>query len=357
MSSAPRPDSEASGHFLLGSVVSLTLHAVLLLLAAMLLRGCQQGSPGTAGGEVFREVGLFVVDGADDGRSDVGLQSGEGEDSQTQPTQAVPATTVADADQSSDSPNPASRVPNEIPDVGTLTDPDMTGADDGNQSSPLAGLIGPGTAVAGRSGGVAGGSQSLIQPLQAGGARKIGGTGGVGETTFMNIAGVGRSFVYVIDTSSSMDGPRLRTARAQLKASLRLLQPNQQFAVILYNEYRVRLKLRRQAEQPMYFATDVNKQLAAQEIDRIASDNGTDHRPALLEALALKPDVIYFLTDGDEPELSTADLKDIAHYRNATTIHVIKFGDGTFTSRTLNWLQKLAQLGQGEYREIVAETR
>jgi hypothetical protein len=36
---------------------------------------------------------------------------------------------------------------------------------------------------------------------------------------------------------------------------------------------------------------------------------------------------------------------------------VIKFGDGTFTSRTLNWLQKLAQLGQGEYREIVAETR
>ena len=122
MSSAPRPDSEASGHFLLGSVVSLTLHAVLLLLAAMLLRGCQQGSPGTAGGEVFREVGLFVVDGADDGRSDVGLQSGEGEDSQTQPTQAVPATTVADADQSSDSPNPASRVPNEIPDVGTLTD-------------------------------------------------------------------------------------------------------------------------------------------------------------------------------------------------------------------------------------------
>ena len=173
----------------------------------------------------------------------------------------------------------------------------------------------------------------------------------------MNIAGVGRSFVYVIDTSSSMDGPRLRTARAQLKASLRLLQPNQQFAVILYNEYRVRLKLRRQAEQPMYFATDVNKQLATQEIDRIASDNGTDHRPALLEALALKPDVIYFLTDGDEPELSTADLKDIAHYRNATTIHVIKFGDGTFTSRTLNWLQKLAQLGQGEYREIVAETR
>jgi len=357
MSSASRPNTAAPGNFLFGSFVSLVLHLLLLLLASLLLKGCQQGSPGSAGGEAFREVGLFLVDGSEDGRGDVGLQPGEGSDDQTQPAPQSSAATNTAADQTAAADNPAGRVPQQIPDTGTLSDPEPTGAEDGSQAAPLSGLIGPGAAIAGRSGGTAGGSESLIQPLQSGGARKIGGVGGPGETTFMNIAGVGKSFVYVIDTSSSMDGPRLRTARAQLKASLRLLQPNQQFAVILYNEYRVRLKLRRQAEQPMYFATDVNKQLAAQEIDRIASDSGTDHRPALLEALALKPDVVYFLTDGDEPELSPADLRDIAHYRNGATIHVIKFGDGTFTSRTLNWLQKLAQLGQGEYREIRAEAR
>jgi len=357
MSSASRPNTAASGNFLLGSFVSLAVHLLLLVLATLLLKGCQQGSPGTAGGEVFREVGLFVVEGSEDGRGDVGLQPDAGSDDQTQPAPRNTATATSAASQTAVAENAAGRVPQQIPDTGTLRDPEQTGAEDGSQSAPLSGLIGPGSANTGRSGGSAGGSESLIQPLQSGGARKIGGVGGPGETTFMNIAGVGRSFVYVIDTSSSMDGPRLRTARAQLKASLRLLQPNQQFAVILYNEYRVRLKLRRQAEQPMYFATDVNKQLAAQEIDRIASDSGTDHRPALLEALALKPDVVYFLTDGDEPELSPADLRDIAHYRNGATIHVIRFGDGSFTSRSLNWLQKLAQLGQGEYREITVEPR
>ena len=355
MNSTVRPTTEGSGNFLLGSLVSLAVHLFVLLLGTLMLKGCQLGSPGTAGGEVFREVGLFVMDGTDEGRSDAGLLPGEGTDDQTQQAPQAPAAANTDANQTADNQNAASRVPRQIPDVGTLTDPDRLGDDDGSQSSPLSGLIGPGAAVAGRSGGADGGSNSLIQPLQSGGTRKSGGTGGAGETTFMNIAGIGKSVVYLIDTSSSMDGPRLRTARAQLKASLRLLQPDQQFAVIFYNEYRVRLKLRRQAEQPMYFATDVNKQLAIQEIDRIASDSGTDHKPALLEALSLKPDVVYFLTDGDEPQLSPADLRDIAHYRNGATIHVIKFGDGSVTSRTLNWLQKLAQQGQGEYREIIAE--
>jgi Ca-activated chloride channel family protein len=168
----------------------------------------------------------------------------------------------------------------------------------------------------------------------------------------MNIVGVGRSFVYVIDTSSSMDGPRLRQAKSQLKASLRLLQPNQQFAVIFYNEITRKLRLRRQAEQTLYFATEVNRQLAAQEIDSVLSDAGTDHRPALLEALALQPDVVYFLTDGDDPSLSKADLKDIRHAANATTIHVIRFGDGVWNRSSDNWLQQLAAQNQGEYREL-----
>ncbi|MEY3460055.1 MAG: hypothetical protein RL215_3212, partial [Planctomycetota bacterium] len=108
----------------------------------------------------------------------------------------------------------------------------------------------------------------------------------------------------------------------------------------------------RQAEQTLYFATEVNRQLAAQEIDSVLSDAGTDHRPALLEALALQPDVVYFLTDGDDPSLSKADLKDIRHAANATTIHVIRFGDGVWNRSSDNWLQQLAAQNQGEYREL-----
>jgi hypothetical protein len=172
---------------------------------------------------------------------------------------------------------------------------------------------------------------------------------------FMEVDGIGDSVVYLIDTSSSMDGNRLKLAQSQLKKSLRLLQAGQKFAIIFYNDdYRERLKLRRQAESErgLYFASELNKQLAAQEVDRVTADRGTDHRPAILEALSLKPDVIYFLTDGDEPALSTADLTEIAKRTGQTTIHVVKFGDGTLVSRKSSWLQRLAIQSQGEYREI-----
>jgi hypothetical protein len=341
--------------FLAGTAISLLLHMAVLLLAVVLFRGCQQGSPGNPGGEVFREVGLFPVDGTDDGTRDAGTLPGAGDADTTQVGENSPSPGQSDDTAVPDPQQSDSRLPTEVPDIGSLASGAQAADATGEDNQPFPGLIGPGTPLNGLAGGAASGSRSLIQPSQQGGARRIGGVGGPGETTFMNIVGQGKSFVYVIDTSSSMDGPRLRMARSQLKASLRLLQPNQQFAVILYSEYRERLKLRRQAEQPLYFATEVNKQLAAQEIDRIASDHGTDHKPALLEAFSLKPDVVYFLTDGDEPALTEADLRDIRHVAGAITVHVIRFGNGAYTDRSITWLQKLAAQCQGEYRELVAE--
>ncbi|MFN5051972.1 MAG: hypothetical protein ACK5L2_10025, partial [Planctomyces sp.] len=90
--------------------MSLVLHLLLLLLASLLLKGCQQGSPGSAGGEAFREVGLFLVDGSEDGRGDVGMQPGEGSDDQTQPAPQSSAATNTAADQTAAADNPAGRV-------------------------------------------------------------------------------------------------------------------------------------------------------------------------------------------------------------------------------------------------------
>ena len=228
-----------------------------------------------------------------------------------------------------------------------------TSEGEGESSAKFPALIGPGQPIGGTQRSVQGGGSPMIQPAEAGGASKLGGVGGPGDTTFMDVSAIGKTFVYVIDTSSSMSGGRLKLAQSQLKKSLRLLQAGQKFAVIFYNDdYRERLKLRRQAEQDLYFASELNKQLAGQEVDRVTADRGTDHRPAILEALSLKPDVIYFLTDGDEPALSTADLTEIAKRTGQTTIHVVKFGDGTLVSRKSSWLQRLAIQSQGEYREI-----
>ena len=114
-----------------------------------------------------------------------------------------------------------------------------------------------------------------------------------------------------------MQGHRLKIARSQLKASLRLLQPSQRFAVIFYNEYHQRLQLRRQPKLDMYFATASNLDVAAHEVDRISCGSGTLHLPAVLEALSLKPDVLYLLTDG-EPELYAADLAKIRRVTDGT---------------------------------------
>lgn len=338
--------------FATGSAVSLLIHGLLFLGMTMVVRGCQKASSGQPGGEAFREVGLFVVDGAENGAAESGLQNGAGSD---QETRDVPEPTQATESDPSENPREpvsadSSAVPTDAPDVGDLLGTG-SGSDNSQSTQDVPRLIGPGLQSGGSSSGASGGS-SLIQPAEAGGAKKLGGFGGPGETTFMNIVGVGKSFVYVIDTSSSMDGGRIRMAKGQLKASLRLLQPNQKFAVLFYNEYIEKLKLRRVAEQPMYFASDVNKQLALQQIETVTPDHGTDHFPALQEALALKPDVIYFLTDGEEPSLSPAELREVQALAGSTTIHVIKFGDGRVTTTATSWLEKLARQCSGEFREL-----
>ncbi|MBL8812736.1 MAG: VWA domain-containing protein [Planctomycetaceae bacterium] len=338
--------------FAAGSAVSLFVHGMLFLAMTFAIRGCQKASSGQPGGETFREVGLFIVDGAEYGEAESGMQNGAGADEETRDVPSASETTVAEPSENpTNTPSPdRSAVPTDAPDVGNLLG-SATASENGDSQQEVPRLIGPGLQAGSSSGGASGGS-SVIQPAEAGGAKKLGGVGGPGETTFMNIVGVGKSFVYVIDTSSSMDGGRIRMAKTQLKASLRLLQPNQKFAVLFYNEYIEKLKLRKVAEQPMYFASDVNKQLALQQIETITPDHGTDHFPALQEALALKPDVIYFLTDGEEPSLSPAELRDVQALAGTTTIHVIKFGDGRVTTTTTSWLEKLARQCSGEFREL-----
>lgn len=340
--------------FFAGSATSLVLHAAMLVLVSMTLRGCRMGSSGEAGGEPAREVGLFLVDGVDGGRSDVGVAPGAGDaDVTVQVDEHQGEDSSVDAAASNQS---SDRVPTDAPDVSTLLN--LSGSDSsngsGSASSAVPPLIGPGEPFAGIHRPTNGGGDgSRIKSSEAGGAARTGGRGGPGSTTFMNVEGVGQSFVYVIDTSSSMHGSRLKYAQGQLKASLRLLQSNQKFAAIFYNDYRERLQLRRQPNQEMYYATDLNRELAAQEVDRVTCDRGTFHLPAILEALSLEPDVLYLLTDG-EPDLSAADLAEILRSKGSTTIHAIRFGDGTMSSRATSWMERLARQAGGEFRDIKA---
>lgn len=331
-----------------GSLVSLVLHVFLLFIVSAGLRGCQKGMTGEPGGDLYREVGLFVVDGSDSPDATADSRT----EGLAEPRQSDPSMPTEDTPAESHTPTPRDLLPEHPPDVSEFLAQSNSTTSDGTAAadSELPALIGPGAPLAGLATGDS--ASSLITP--SGGSQRAGtATPGTGQTAFMNIADSGRSFVYVIDISGSMgEGNRLSVALSQLKASLRLLQPTQQFQVIFYSDAPRRLSLRRQADRQMYYATEANKIQAYRQIDLTRAESGTEHMPALTDALSVTPDVIYFLTDGAEPQLSPRDLADLRRMAGRTTIHVIEFGSGTVSVRGVSWLQKLARQSGGEYRLI-----
>ncbi len=175
------------------------------------------------------------------------------------------------------------------------------------------------------------------------------------KTTFFGVEGEGNSFVYVLDRSASMGsagGVPLRAAKAQLKASLGALQEVNLFYIIFYNDV-PRLFRVPSNRQGLVFANSRNKVLAMRFIDSITAEGATEHRDALVKALNLQPDVIFFLTDGDDPPLRPADLADIRRRAAAagTTIHVIQFGQGPLL-RSESFLTQLARQNRGTFRYV-----
>ncbi|MEZ6126627.1 MAG: hypothetical protein R3C49_26185 [Planctomycetaceae bacterium] len=324
------------------SLISLCVHLCVLVLAGLSLKGCDRGVPAPAGGAEFREVGLTMISDRSDTVSDTPKQN-PGDVQEIQPANSK---TTQNATQS-----PA--IPSEAPSVSEL----LNSSAAANSQNSTTGAIGaglPADLLPSSSGGLA----EMIRQQGTSGQGSAGSpTPGPGQTSFMNIVSDGRSFVYVIDTSSSMThGQRLPLARSQLKSSLRMLKPFQKFQVLFYNLEVTAMKLRGRAVEDLYAATAVNLQLAGSEIDRVTAGSSTAHRPAIERALMLEPDVIYFLTDGDHPRLTPADLQQLKRSnRKRIPIHVVEFGSGSRESREISWLMQLATQSGGDYRYVTVE--
>lgn len=169
---------------------------------------------------------------------------------------------------------------------------------------------------------------------------------------FMGVRDQGSRIVFVVDSSASMANDNaMRSAKAALVSSLQTLTETQQFQIIFYNNTPTPLRLRKNAAAEMAFATEVNKTFARQYIVGVQPDLGTDHLPAIKLALRLTPDVIFFLTDADEPQLTNGELLEIQRLNQGRTrIHTIEFGRGAALGNQLNFLQKLAQQNGGTHR-------
>ena len=329
------------------SLVSLSVHVAILILAGMSLRGCDSGPPVEAGGREFREIGLAVIPDAAEALSQ-------------QPAQNPQNTDIEQPSEENAKANPAEQIPipTEAPNVAELLGHNrVSDAQSTTESTqkPL-NIIGVGEPVGGLP--AIGGLTELIRPRSRSGMGSAGAPiPGPGETTFMNIVGTGKNFVYVIDTSSSMGhGSRLALAKSQLLGSIRRLKPAQNFQVLFYNEIIDPMRFRGRADQDMFPATAVHLHLAKAEIDRRTPSSGTHHYTPIIHALRLEPDVVYFLTDGDKPRLSAAELRNVRRAnRSGAQIHVVEFATGPQESRDLTWLQLLAQQSGGKYNRIMVD--
>lgn len=179
--------------------------------------------------------------------------------------------------------------------------------------------------------------------------------GGLPGTAFMGIEDQGTTVVFVIDCSASMDNSNnnaMRTAKAALQSSLEALDAAQRFQIIFYNDEATALRLSDRPRPELYFASELNKQRARNEIGRVTPSGGTEHLLAINLALSFSPEVIYFLTDAAEPALQASQLRAIER-KNAgkTRIHTIEFGKQNKLGPE-NFLQVLARKNGGTYRYV-----
>jgi hypothetical protein len=178
-----------------------------------------------------------------------------------------------------------------------------------------------------------------------------GGVGrGIGPSTeFFGARERAGSFSYVIDISGSMaEGGALDLAKRELLASLGVLPPDARFGVILYNLQTIELADSR-GQPGLMPATAANKEQARARLAAVRADGGTDPRAALVAAFAQRPEVIFFLTDGQFLTRETADEMEKA--ARGTRILAVEFGRGP-NPGTTDHLRSLAIATGGSYRYI-----
>lgn len=187
-----------------------------------------------------------------------------------------------------------------------------------------------------------------------GGTGRGGGGSGSGSSTrastdFFGIGGYGQTFVYVVDASDSMnDRGKFERARYELLHSIEQLKSDQKFFVIFYNEGAYPMD----ADEPI-LATPDNVAKITRWIQQIEPTGGTNPLPGLLLGLTMRPDAIYFLSDGqfDPAVIQVMRARNRQNLRMKTRmipIHTIAF----FDRIAEGLMRTIARNSGGEYKYV-----
>jgi hypothetical protein len=178
-----------------------------------------------------------------------------------------------------------------------------------------------------------------------------GGGGGSDGSEFFGTRARGSKFVYIIDCSSSMSGAKFDKAKAELIASIkRLKSTHSTFVYFFSSDSYPMFEPDGQAETKLLKCTKENVARIEQWILDFPCRGGTMPRQSLLDALDLKADAIFFLTDGGFDPTVADDVRTKNHSGEGkpTSINTICFTDKTGEPV----MEKIAKENKGDYRFV-----
>jgi hypothetical protein len=155
--------------------------------------------------------------------------------------------------------------------------------------------------------------------------------------------------VYVVDCSGSMsEYGKFDRARYELLQSIEQLSSDQRYFVIFFNHGAYPMD-----SDEMVLATEEQVARTTQWVAYMEADGGTNPLPALLFAISLRPDAIYFLSDGqfDRIAISQLRLRNRPNRRlqiKQVPIHAIAF----FDRGTEYLMRTIARNSGGDYRFV-----
>ncbi len=186
-----------------------------------------------------------------------------------------------------------------------------------------------------------------LNASDAGGGQLSGGSNaGGGQVSFFGLEGKGKRLVYIVDKSGSMQGKLLAAAKAELKRSIDSLPRGSRYAVYFFSGNTVRYAKSMDKRHDLVRATRRRNKDVFNWVDGIVAMGSTEPLTALMGALSLEPDVIYFLTDGEFDPLIIEKVTE-SNKSSKIQIHCIGFGN---SGRVL--LRDLSKRNYGQFRFV-----
>lgn len=168
------------------------------------------------------------------------------------------------------------------------------------------------------------------------------------EAAFFGVRGGGKRFVFIVDISGSMNGPKLDRLKQELTQSVRSLADDAEFSVVFFSGGA-------QTIDQGWMSARRDRDRAVQAIAAQGCDGGTDPTQAFefaFKALSPIPDCIFFMTDGQIPPWIPDHVRTLNAARIPSVVHTIVVGTAAEEPLIRPLMEQIANENHGTYSFI-----